>query len=102
MLQKLAEAGSSMEYNQFRRLLNLYYSTDNAQKCAIKELYRLGYVQRHIVLTATGSAKAQAAMNDRELLEAAAKAAGLPLKSDDAYPFPTRVPLNWNHGKDLK
>jgi hypothetical protein len=35
-------------------------------------------------------------MTDRELLELAAKAAGSPLKSDDAYPFPTRVPIGWN------
>jgi hypothetical protein len=35
-------------------------------------------------------------MTDREMLELAAKAAGSPLKSDDAYPFPTRVPIGWN------
>jgi hypothetical protein len=35
-------------------------------------------------------------MTDREMLELAAKAAGSPLKSDDAYPFPTRVSMDWN------
>jgi hypothetical protein len=35
-------------------------------------------------------------MTDREELELAARAAGSPLKSDDAYPFPTRVSMDWN------
>lgn len=55
-LQALAQAGGSMEFDEFRRVLGWIYSTENSLSCALNQMRHNGFIQRRVHLTASGSA----------------------------------------------
>lgn len=57
VLTALAEAGGSMEWDDFRRLMAARYSTENSLSCALNQYRKRGLIQRRVFLTASGSAR---------------------------------------------
>lgn len=57
VLTALAQAGGSMEWDDFRRLLATHYATENSLSCAINQYRKRGLIQRRVFLTASGSAR---------------------------------------------
>lgn len=53
----LAQAGGSMEYDDFRRALAALYPEKNGAFVSISQMRRLGLIQFRVQLTATGSAR---------------------------------------------
>lgn len=55
-LQALAQAGGSMEFDDFRRVMAQHYKTENSLSCALNQMRHNGFIQRRVHLTASGSA----------------------------------------------
>jgi hypothetical protein len=66
VLKLLADAGGSMEYDDFRRVIGHFYTTDNGVAGCMSQLRRIGAVQRRVQLTASGSALLSKTLNADE------------------------------------
>lgn len=55
-LAALAQAGGSMQYDDFRRVLAAQYSTKVSVAAAMFQMHTAGFIQHRVHLTATGSA----------------------------------------------
>lgn len=57
VLTALTDAGGSMEWDEFRRVVAANYGTENSTSVALHHLRRRGLIQRRVFLTASGSAR---------------------------------------------
>ena len=57
VLQALADAGGSMPYDEFRRVLAQHYEDKNGMDGSMSALRRLGFIQWRVHLTASGSVR---------------------------------------------
>lgn len=57
VLQALVDAGGSMGYDEFRRVLAQHYGDKNSMDCSMSQMRRLGMIQWRVHLTASGSAR---------------------------------------------